>query len=204
MLDFYLCEYNDYLNCGSGYFFPFQRFMRQLCVYVLLCLVNVIVQNLYGYERAIRFSVLSQGGKVTNSTKSLVSDKKRHDEKHALMHTKTACTARAQSSSTYTTNGSRAHTINHFFSVLFFSQTNRMHITKSIHIQSAIIWLYTIVNGAQRLCESVFICTELDRQIFMQRVKPEELECVTLRFIRFTFFFFFIFFCLFFSSTLFS
>lgn len=38
----------------------------------------------------------------------------------------------------------------------------------------------------------------------MQRVKPEELECVTLRFIRFTFFFFFIFFCLFFSSTLFS
>lgn len=144
------------------FFFP--STLCDSCVYTLLCLVNVIVQNLYGYERAIRFSVLSQGGKVTNSTKSLVSDKKRHDEKHALMHTKTACTARAQSSSTYTTNGSRAHTINHFFSVLlFFSRTDRMHITKSIHIQSAIIWLYTIVNGAQRLCESVFICTELDR-----------------------------------------
>lgn len=67
----HFCANNVYLNCGS----VFLLFVGWFCV------ANVIVQNLYGFEANNTFSLSSQGGKVANSTKSLVSDKKRYDEK---------------------------------------------------------------------------------------------------------------------------
>lgn len=75
----HFCANNVYLNCGAVVFFPG-------CSLDVFVLANVIVQNLYGFGRTIRFGFWSQGGKVANSTKSLVSDKKRYDEKR-FVHT---------------------------------------------------------------------------------------------------------------------
>lgn len=63
-------------------------FLCRMRLFMLVfVMVNVIVQNLYGCGVKHTFVVLRvrRGGKVANSTKSLVSDKKRHDEKRSCI-----------------------------------------------------------------------------------------------------------------------
>lgn len=148
-------EHNDYLNCGSV-------FRCSLCLWVFFFIFLYVLAKCHCWKslwRAIRFSFLARDGKVANSTKSLVSDKKRHDEKRScIQRLYSHRAARVHSSDTYT-NGSRAHNQSFFLNWSLAYQTN----------------VYPEYNSKRSdSCESVFIGI---RKIYLYESKAAAVMC---------------------------